>query len=496
MTQTVRVRYAPSPTGEPHVGNIRTAIFNWLFARHHGGTFIVRIEDTDRARVVEGAVEDILEALRWLGMDWDEGPEVGGDHGPYFQSERHRSLDLYRREAHRLVEADRAYLCFCSPERLARLREEQQRRKEAPGYDRLCRGLTPEERRRRQEEGLPYVIRFKMPLEGQTTVRDLIRGEVTFENRLLDDFVIIKSDGFPTYHLAAVVDDHYMGVTHVLRAEEWLPSLPRHLRLYEALGWEPPLFAHLPIILAPDRSKLSKRHGATSVLEYRRMGFLPDAMLNFLTLLGWSLDDRTELFSRQELVRYFTLERVSRSAAVFNMDKLVWMNGHYIRQMTHQELADALLDYWRRYPPPELEDKAPDKEVTLKIAPLVQERIKTLADAAPLVAFLFKEQVHYRAEELVQRGMDAPRTAKALEAALSALEGMNPFEASVIEPALRDLVARLGLKAGQLFGAIRVATTGQRVSPPLFQSLEVLGKERTLERMRQALRLLEGVPSG
>ncbi len=283
MSDSVRVRYAPSPTGLPHVGNIRTALFNWLFARHSGGSFIVRIEDTDVNRKVEGAVEAILDGLRWLGIDWDEGPEVGGEYGPYFQSQR---LDIYQKAAQLLVTEGHAYPCYCSAQRLEQMRAEQTRRKQPPGYDRRCRSLSQEERAKFEAQGIIPVIRFKIPLEGQTRFNDLIKGEVVFDNSTLDDFVLLKSDGYPTYHLANVADDHLMKITHVLRADEWLSSTPRHMLLYNALGYQPPLFAHLPMILGTDRSKLSKRHGATAITEYRDLGYLPQAMMNFLALLG------------------------------------------------------------------------------------------------------------------------------------------------------------------------------------------------------------------
>ena len=390
MSDTVRVRFPPSPTGEPHVGNIRTAIFNWLFARGAGGSFVIRIEDTDQSRKVEGAVEAILETLRWLGVDWDEGPDVGGDYGPYVQSER---LDLYRRAADDLLAAGRAYDCYCEPDRLAELRRVQGKRKERVGYDSHCR--DPEARERAAAGGGAPVVRFTMPTEGTTSIRDLIRGEVTFENALIDDFVILKSDGFPTYHLASVVDDNAMRISHVLRAEEWLPSAPRHVLLYRALGLDLPQFAHLPIILAPDRSKLSKRHGATSALEYREMGYLPQAMVNFLTLLGWSLDDRTEIFSKDELFTNFSLERVSRSGAVFSADKLAWLNGHYIRESSPDELADALLEYWGRYPAAGIAE-LPARDYLLRIVPLVRERLKTLGDAAAARRLLLRQRGRVR----------------------------------------------------------------------------------------------------
>jgi len=296
MEKETRVRFAPSPTGFPHVGNMRTALFNWLFARHCGGKFVVRIEDTDQTRLVKGAVEAVLDGLGWLGLDWDEGPGVGGPYGPYFQSQR---LELYQEIANRLVRQGDAYYCYCSPERLAAMRAEQERLKLPPGYDRHCRNLDPEEEARYIAQGITPVVRMKVPTDGETTFHDLIRGDVTFKNATLDDFVLLKSDHYPTYHLANVVDDWSMKISHVLRAEEWLSSTPRHLLIYKALGFEPPEFAHLPMILGPDRSKLSKRHGAVSIIEYKEKGYLPQAMFNFLALLGWSVDDKTEIIQER-----------------------------------------------------------------------------------------------------------------------------------------------------------------------------------------------------
>ena len=483
MDGNIRVRYAPSPTGEPHVGNIRTAIFNWLCARHYGGSLVIRVEDTDQSRKVEGATEQLLEALKWLGLDWDEGPDVGGTYAPYYQSQR---LEHYRAASERLLDSGDAYKCYCAPDRLTEMRKEQTRLKQHPGYDRKCRSLSPGEVAELDEAGVVPVVRFKMPDDGVTTVDDLVRGEVSFENRLVDDFVVLKSDGFPTYHLAALVDDHLMKITHVMRAEEWLSSTPRHMQLYRALGWDPPRFAHLPIILAPDRSKLSKRHGATSILEYREQGYLPAAMFNFLTLLGWSLDDKTELLSITELVRHFTIDRVAKSGAVFDAEKLSWMNGHYIRQLAVEELADALLDYWRRYPPTEIPE-LPERSYLARIVPLIQERLKTLADAAPLIPFLFQDEVDYEAVELIQKGMDASATRLALVAAVAGIEPVSPFDADALEGVLRPMAQELNVKAGQLFGSLRVATTGLRVAPPLFETMEVLGRERTLASIRKAI---------
>ena len=470
MDNHVRVRLAPSPTGSPHVGMMRTAIYNWLFARGRGGTFIVRIEDTDQGRLVEGSVDEMLESLRWLGIEWDEGPDIGGPNAPYHQSER---LEDYHRAAGMLIERGAAYRCTCSPARLEAVR------KDRGGYDRRCRSQQG------TDDAGPSVVRFAMPLEGTTVLDDLIRGSVTFENGLVDDFVLLKSDGFPTYHLASVVDDRSMSISHVFRGEEWLSSVPRHLQLYEALGWEPPLFVHLPQILAPDRSKLSKRHGAVSVREYREMGYLPDAMVNFLALLGWSLDDKTEVMSTEELTRSFSLERVSKSGAMFDTKKLEWMNGHYIRQMEPADLADALLDYWRAFPDEGI-DPLPERDLVVRIVPLVHERLKTLRDAAPLVGFFFQDGVEYEAAELVQRKMDEAGTKQALSSAHDALAGLDAFDEESIESALRELAGELDLKVGQLLGSIRVATTGLKVAPPLFGTLEIIGRQRSLDAIGEA----------
>ena len=328
-----------------------------------------------------------------------------------------------------------------------------------------------------------------MPRDGSTITHDRVRGEVSFDNLLLDDFVILKSDGFPTYHLAHIVDDHLMGITHVIRAEEWLPSLPKHLLIYEALEWDPPEFAHLPVILAPDKSKLSKRHGSTSLLEYKESGYLPQAMMNFMALLGWSLDDKSELFSRDELVNVFTLDRVVSSPAIFNIEKLDWMNGHYIREMSGDELTMALLSYWNVVSPPGL-PPGPAPKVLAQIVPVSQDRLKTLDDAAERIPFFFSDEFEYEASELIQRNMDDAETVSALEATMSAVSSVHPFTASSLEERLRTLAEDLELKVGQLLGTLRVATSGLKVSPPLFESLEILGRERVLHDVQRAIEKL------
>jgi glutamyl-tRNA synthetase len=490
MVSSVRVRYAPSPTGEPHLGNIRTALFNWLFARSQGGAFIVRIEDTDQARKVDGATDAILEALRWLGIDWDEGPEVGGSYGPYVQSER---VEIYQEHAQRLVDEGKAYCCYCTPERLDAMRKEQQAQKRPPGYDRRCRDLTPESAAKASEENPRPVVRFRMPLEGAIVVSDAIRGDVEFEASLLDDFVILKSDGFPTYHLANVVDDHLMEISHVMRAEEWLPSAPRHKELYKALGYELPLLVHLPMILGPDKAKLSKRHGATSALEYRNLGYLPDAMINFMSLLGWSLDDHTDVISRETLMQNFALERVASSPAVFNVEKLDWFNGLYIRALPPDDLTGLLMPWLERGLPDDVE-RPIDREYARRIVPLEQERLKRLADVSEAMAFFFVEQPKYNPLRVIQKGMVRDDTRAALGAAIETLESVETWTAETLEPMLRALADRLELKAGQLFGALRVALTGQTAAPPLFDTMEVLGKERCMARLRSADFFVNAIP--
>jgi glutamyl-tRNA synthetase len=496
MASSFRVRYAPSPTGEPHLGNIRSALFNWLFARSVGGTFIVRIEDTDQARLVPGATDAILDALRWLGLDWDEGPKAGGDHGPYVQSDR-KAMGLYQEHVDWLIAEKKAYYCFCTPEDLDAMRKEQMALGASPRYDRRHRDISEEEVAEGFKMNPNPVVRFKMPLGGQITVDDIVRGMVTFEAGLLDDFVLLKSDGFPTYHLANIVDDHLMEISHVMRAEEWLPSAPRHKELYAAFGYEMPLLAHLPIILGPDRSKLSKRHGSTSVLHYRDIGYLPDAMVNYLALLGWSLDDRTDVISREDLVKHFSIERIVASPAVFNIEKLDWFNGLYIREMPLDQLCAALVPYLEAAESglPASVARPLDVDYLMRILPLERERLKMLAQAPEMLKFFFEEQPELDAQMLVQKGMDLDSTRVALEASLTVAEGSDPFDADPMEQRYRELADQLSLKTGQLFGTLRVATTARSAAPPLFATMAVLGKERCLARMRHALDALDSIPT-
>ena len=478
MDKKVRVRFAPSPTGFPHIGNIRTALFNWLFARHNDGKFILRIEDTDVARRVEGAVEMILDSLQWLGMDFDEGP--------VYQSDR---LNKYREASKRLIAEDKAYKCYCSPERLDAMRQEQMKNKQPPGYDRTCRDLTDSQRAEFENKGIVPVVRFKSPLEGITRYNDLIKGDIEFDNKTLDDFVLLKSDGYPTYHLANIIDDHEMNITHVLRADEWISSTPRHILLYAALGWQPPYFGHLPMILGPDRSKLSKRHGATAINEYREQGFLPETMINFLALLGWSLDDKTEIMSCQEIISNFSLERVSKTAAIFNKEKLEWMNGVYIRGLSTAQLADRAMPYLEKGLEAEIA-RPLDKDYVLKIMPLIQERAKTLAEIPGLVDFFFTDELGYDVELLAGK-MEPAQALGALKMAIAGLEKINNWMAGPMETEMRPLCAELELKPAVFFGMLRVAVTGRTVSPPLFQTMEVLGRECSFNRLNAALHKLQ-----
>jgi glutamyl-tRNA synthetase len=466
-------------------------MFDWLLARHTGGAFILRIEDTDVARTVPGALEAIMEALRWLGLDWDEGPDVGGDFGPYLQSQR---LDLYQAAADRLVARGDAYYCYCSPERLEAMRREQVARKQPPGYDRACRDLTPQECARREAQGIKPVVRFKVPREGRTGFTDIIYGDVLFENSTIDDFVMLKSDGYPTYHLANVVDDHAMKISHVIRGEEWISSTPRHLLMYRALGYEPPRYAHISLILGPDRAKLSKRHGAMSVLEYRDQGYLPEAMFNFLALIGWSLDDKTEIMARQQIVDNFSLERVGKTGASFNKDKLDWMNGVYIRGLTMDDFTRRALPFLDKGLPAEVR-RPLDVDYIRRIMPLVQERTKRLTELPALTAFFFTEGLDYPADLLVPKNLTPAATFRALEVSSQRMSRMSAFNEASLEALLRPLAEELGLNAGQLFSILRTAVTGEIATPPLFQTMTVLGKERCLKRLDMALGKLRQISS-
>jgi len=488
---------APSPTGEPHIGNVRTAVFNWLFARKMGGQFILRIEDTDRTRYQPETIPAIMEGLRWLGLDWDEGPgleelqrsgvenaekyAVGGPYGPYIQSQRPA---LYKEVAEGLIERGWAYRCNCTPERLEQVRQEQRARKQMVMYDRHCRDLAPGD----ISPDEPHVVRLKVPLMGQTVIHDAIKGNVVFENVGIDDQILLKSDGFPTYHLAVVVDDHAMEITHIIRADDWISSTPKRVLIYQALGWEAPVYCHVPLVNGPDGKKLSKRHGATSITEFRKQGYLPDALLNFLALLGWAPGEgeEQEIFSRDELIERFDLFRVNKAPAVFSYKKLDWMDGVYIRNLSGKELLERLLPFWQKaglVPDPCPEE---EREALRPIVPLVQERLKRLEDVVEWTVFLFEEVETPPAEKLVGKKMAPGESLVALQRARGLLAVVELFEPEVMETPMRALAGELGLKAGQLFGIVRWAVTGQKVAPPLFGSLAIMGREQVLARLDAA----------
>ncbi len=486
IVTAVRVRFAPSPTGHLHIGGARTAIYNWLFAQHEGGTFVLRIDDTDPERSTEEHTASILASLRWMGLDWDEGPEVGGAFGPYFQSGR---LDSYTKAAEDLLAAGKAYRCYCTAEELERRREAALSEGRPPGYDRRCRRLSDRERAVNQDARRACTIRLAAPLTGETRFTDLVRGDLVFPNSVLDDYVLLRTDGTPTYNLASVVDDAAMRMTHIVRGDDHLSNTPRQIVLFEALGAMVPAFAHMPLTWGTDRKRLSKRHGATSVEAYRKMGYLPEAMLNYLTLLGWSLDDKTTFFTREELVRHFTLGRVSKNPGIFDPDKLEWMNGSYIRELDPADLAGRLVPFleeaglidedWCRH----------NRGWLHRLVPLVQERLKTLAEIVDLAGFFFAPTVTID-PEAATKALSIEEVPAILEAACEVVETAEPFETSTIEAGLRDLPPKLGVKPKVVFQAVRVALTGRLVSPPLFETIELLGRERTTTRLKAALEQL------
>ncbi len=475
----MRLRFAPSPTGYLHVGGARTALYNWLLARRSGGSFILRIEDTDISRSTEEAIEAIIEDMRWLGLEWDEGPEACGDHWPYRQTGR---ATLYLRAARDLLDGGKAYRCFCLPEELAERREQAMAEGRSPTYDRRCRSISPQEALRKEKEGMPFALRFLVP-EGETVVRDLIRKDITFNNTEIEDFVLLRGDGTPTYNLAVVVDDGEMEISHVVRGDDHLSNTPKQLLLCRALGASEPAFAHLPMIVGEDGKPLSKRHGDVAVGRFRELGFLPEAMVNFLALLGWSLDDSTTIIDRETLVANFGLERVGSKPAVWDDDKLAWMNAQYIMAMSDEELAKSLMPFLAREALVDKGDEAAYEKV-LRAAPLIRERMKVLSDAVPLVAFLFRDvEVEENSRELL-RGEENQAILR--ETGKRLLE-LKVFDTAVIEGTLRAMADHMGIKVRRAFQPIRVAITGSKVSPPLFESMEILGREKCLQRIARAL---------
>lgn len=482
MSENVRVRFAPSPTGSLHIGGARTALFNLLFARHNNGTFVLRIEDTDTERSTEESTQQIIRSLKWLGLDWDEGPEKGGDFGPYFQSQR---LELYKEEVDRLLAEGKAYYCYCSPEELSERREAALKAGKPPKYDGRCRNLTPEQRKKFEDEGRPYTIRLKMPEEGQTVVEDLIRGTVVFDNSVLDDLIIVKSNGIPTYNFACVVDDNAMKMTHIIRAEEHLSNTPKQIQTYLALGYEIPKFAHVPMILAPDRSKLSKRHGATSVEEFRDQGYLAESIINYLTLLGWSPEGTEEIFDMDKAIREFTLERVNKTAAIYDVKKLTWINGHYMRELDLEYITEQTIPFMIKKGIITEEEARDNFDYIKKVVEISRDRAKTLDELADTIAFFFKDVTEYE-EKGVKKHFSKENAAKLLTLGAEALEKLEDFTHDKTEETFRNITADMGLKAAEIIHPTRLAITGRTVGPGLFDIIVLLGREKTVERMRKA----------
>jgi glutamyl-tRNA synthetase len=459
----VRTRFAPSPTGALHIGGARTAIFNWLFARHYGGKFILRIEDTDRTRSTEESIAEILDAMTWLGLDWDEGP--------FRQSER---LSIYQRHAERLLESGKAYRCYCTPEELEARRREAQDKGRVYRYEGKCRSLIS------HPQGLPFAIRLMTPDIGSIRVDDLVRGTITFDAKEIDDFIIQKTDGFPTYNFAVVIDDVTMNITHVIRGDDHIANTPKQILIYEALGYEIPRFAHVSMILGPDKTKLSKRHGATSTIAYREMGYLPEALVNYLTRLGWSYGDQ-EIFSREELIEKFTLESVGKSPAVFNPDKLLWLNGWYMRNKPASEIAKLVIPFLKRRGFHVTLD-----ERLIKIVESLRERAKTLVELAELADYFFTEEIRY--EEAARGRFLTPEIIPILETLIDKLSSVEDFSVPALQKVFGEIIEQRGLKMVQIAQPVRVALTGRTVSPGIFEVMEILGKDKVIGRLKRAVR--------
>ncbi|MEK7129913.1 MAG: glutamate--tRNA ligase [Patescibacteria group bacterium] len=467
----VRTRIAPSPTGQDlHIGNAYTALINYVFAKKHQGQFLVRIEDTDRTRLVEGSEQNILTSLHWLGLDPDESPEKGGPYSPYRQSER---LKTYKEYAAELVKKGHAYYCFCTPERLAQMRKDQEAKHMPPMYDGHCRELRTQNSELRTKK---YVIRLKVPKEGTTTFKDIIRGDISFENKLLDDQVLLKSDGFPTYHLGVVVDDHLMEITHIIRGEEWISSTPKHILLYQFFGWRPPIFAHMPLLRNPDKSKLSKRKNPVWVSWYKEQGILPEAVVNYLATLAWAHPEGKDIFTLEEMIEAFELEDVQTTAPIFDVEKLRWMNGEYIRMKTDTELIKIIDVYMRQIDLKLVNGQTAVSQITnynmKQILPLVKERMKSLNEFWSLAGFFFERPGEF----------ERPIDQKLLAIATQALQSSD-WNHDAMEKAIRDAAEKVNLKAKDVFMELRVAVTGKTVGPPLLESLEILGREETLARL-------------
>jgi len=469
----IRVRIAPSPTGYLHVGTARTALFNYLFARKEGGIFILRIEDTDIKRSSQEMVDVILDSLKWLGLDWDEGP--------YFQSER---FDIYRKYAEKLVSEGKAYYCYCTPEEIKERKEKVQKQGKVWKYDRRCLYLTDEERKRFEGEGRPKAIRFHVP-DGKTDFDDLIHGRIERENQDIEDFVLIKSDGTPGYNFSVVIDDHEMEITHVIRGDDHISNTPKQILVYKALGWDEPAFAHVPLILGQDRSKLSKRHGAVAVSYYRDQGILPEAFVNFLALLGWSPGEDREIFSMDELIKVFSLERVGKKPAIFDINKLLWMNQEYIRKLDNEELVERIVPYLKRSG---LIGAEFERDYLLKVVHLMKERLQTLRDLEKIGYYYFKDDFDYDPKGLKKRIY--PGVEKRLEMVIEELEKIDEWDEKACEDVVRRIAEEEGCKAGEIIHPIRLGISGMTFGPGLFELMELLGKARVINRLKRFVEFL------
>jgi glutamyl-tRNA synthetase len=479
-----RVRFAPSPTGYLHIGGLRTALYNYLFAKNQNGKIILRIEDTDRKRFVEGAVENLLKILEWAGIEFDEGPEIAGESGSYFQSQR---LDIYKKYAKELISKDMAYYCFCTPERLKTLREKQQEQKLPQAkYDKLCLNLSKQEIDNNLYSDVTKIVRLNVNPDQQIIIADVIRGRVEFDSNNIDDQVLIKSDGFPTYHLANVIDDHLMGITHVIRGEEWLSSTPKHVLLYEYLGWEKPVFAHLPLLLNPDKSKLSKRQGDVAVEDYRDKGFLEEALINFVALLGWNPGDEQEFFTMEELINKFTLERVHKAGAVFNVEKLNWLNAEHLRSKPNEELLLMLKDELAKS---YYKDKFLDDDYLLLIIEAMKPRVSFVNEFITNCTYFYEEPTEYDKNVIKKRWKeDTPEQLKKLRDNISRLENTVKED---FENALTKTAEELNISKGKLIHPIRLALSGIGTGPGVYDSLYIIGKDKSIERIDRALKIID-----
>lgn len=496
--RAARVRFAPSPTGPFHLGGLHTALFDWIYARRTGGQFILRIEDTDQDRFIPESIEDMMRSLRWLGLDWDEGPDIGGPYDPYVQSERKA---IYGRYAQKLIDDGYAYRSYMTADELVTMRQEQTEKGLPLGYDRRDRHLSSDQIASYEAEGRTSVVRFAGPLNGKTVVHDLLRGDVEFENAIIKDPVLLKSDGMPTYHLAMVVDDHLMEITHVLRGQEWLPSAPIHKLLFDAFGWEMPTLVHLPVLLNPNgRGKISKRKVQVDGKEYpvlmgevMEYGYLPDAMFNFLTNVGWGFGDEREIFDREEAIDCFRLEELSPAAAALPYEKLNWLNGVYIREMTPEALKTQLVPYLSRAL--DLDEASLFESRKLDVlVPVIQERLKLLTDAAELIDWAFVDASEIRYSDpsmLIGQKLDAAQSVEVLQIGATMIRNLDEVSSHVLEEAFHNRATEMGYKVGSFFAPFRVAITGKRVAPPLFESMVALGRDEVLRRLENAIQALQ-----